>query len=214
MPYNPLTLTAEYEYNPNAFDPESPEEPNPSNPLHRVTIYYNPTNVHDPEVLRFEEDKEVNLTASSYTDYKFESWSRDGQVVSYDDNYTFVMPHEAISLTKNYRYDPDNATEPGEYHEARNTLIGGGYGEIEGGRLFYHQIRQSSTLSLQKLSFTVTFDERLSIDYETLGDRGSNYTLNVSRISHNSCRLEIFPEEGETLDNGFVYSIPVLSPAI
>ncbi|TVQ83147.1 MAG: T9SS C-terminal target domain-containing protein [Bacteroidetes bacterium] len=50
----------------------------------------------------FEQGTEVVVTATANEGFVFEYWSKDGIIQSYEDNYTFTMPAEDVTLVANF----------------------------------------------------------------------------------------------------------------
>ena len=200
-------LTADY-------DPENPPDPEPSAPTHRVTVYANPSNVHPPIVYKFEEDKEVTITADSYSGYRPVSWVRDGEIVCTELDYTFVMPHTPISLTVNYEYNPDDPEDPGEMGPYVETLLRGERGEARGGEKTYARIGLiKADVELSALRYTLEFDPRVEIDYEEATTQNEKWTMKVIPEG-GKYNVDVTIMENGYIPNGEVFSFPFIMPGV
>lgn len=214
MPETPVTLTVNYVYNPSSYDPENPPDPDPSGPAHRVTVYANPSNVHNPLVYRFEEDKEVTLTADDYSGYRPVSWVRDGRVVSTESEYSFVMPHTPFSLTVNYEYNPDGPEDPGESSPYRETVVCGRPEEARGGEKSYAHIElKSANVELSALRYTVKFDPRVEIDCDEATTQNDRWLMTVVP-DNGKYNVEVTRMENGYIPNGEVFSFPFVMPGV
>lgn len=113
MPDHDATLTAVFEYAPNA--PVNPEISETK--VHRVTLkalpsmsagYFNYDQQFDGEV-----GKAYTLYAYSRSNFTFRCWKRGDEIISNTYNYGFTMPDEDMELTAVYEYTPDNPVNPG-----------------------------------------------------------------------------------------------------
>lgn len=104
-------LTALFE-----FGPESPEEPSPVPLRHKLTLRAEPSgggsfNISSGTL--FGEGSTVRLQAYTETGFEFVGWRREGQTVSTDGAYSFVMGTEDEELTGVFRFNPANPGNPG-----------------------------------------------------------------------------------------------------
>nr|MDE6854632.1 hypothetical protein [Muribaculaceae bacterium] len=54
----------------------------------------------------------VRLTASTYSDYTFVSWTRDGETIGTSTTLSYKVQEEGNNITANYRYSPSSPSEP------------------------------------------------------------------------------------------------------
>ncbi|MDE5795198.1 MAG: chitobiase/beta-hexosaminidase C-terminal domain-containing protein, partial [Muribaculaceae bacterium] len=119
VPKGDRVLEANFEY-----DPTSPAEPGGQRPLRMLKVQSNPKNAasvrfltdsyHDESLV--EEGVSVPVAASENEYYSLVNWTDDeGNVVSVESSFFYVMPDRKVTLTANFshNYDPTSPGEPG-----------------------------------------------------------------------------------------------------
>lgn len=146
------------------------------------------------------EGNSITVTATSNTNYKFVSWTVNGEVVSNDASYTFT-PTDDIDLTANFvelpiytitaTIDPENAgtiTGTGEYREgATCTLVA----TVADGYAFTGWKENGVTVSTNKTySFTVTNNKDFTALFEVFSKLPSGYTELQYIESNSKCSIQ------------------------
>ena len=109
MPAGNTILTAVFEWK-----PDSPEDPDSRGYSHKINLYASPAagGYFDTTTLLVVEGDTAKVLAYPNAGYRFESWVRDGEVVSAENPAAIVMGTEDISLTARFAYSPDNPGQP------------------------------------------------------------------------------------------------------
>ncbi len=111
MGYEPRTLTAHFD-----FDPNNPAEPIPGELLvyHLLTVAASEGGTaYGGGKYRY--NTNVNLRANVDTGYEFESWTNeDGEVLSTNTSFTYTTKTYRETITANFRFVPDSPEEPSD----------------------------------------------------------------------------------------------------
>ena len=106
------------------YDPENPGDPNP---LRKLTITASPkaggsVNTGGSQVAV---GQSVSCYANENRFYDFVHWLRNGEVVSTESDYTFIMPDEDVEMTAVFElnYDPQNPEDPQEAKPTHRVTI-------------------------------------------------------------------------------------------
>ncbi len=110
VPIGDQTLVANF-----AFNPSNPAEPSTPVLARTLTLKTKPNGAaslsgagpHDV-------GSSFYISASANTGYRFINWTdEEGNVVSENSHFTYVMPDRHVTLIANYEYDPSSPNEPG-----------------------------------------------------------------------------------------------------
>lgn len=106
------------------YDPENPGDPNP---LRKLTVTASPkaggsVNTGASQVAV---GQSVSCYANENRYYDFVHWLRNGEVVSTESDYTFIMPDEDVEMTAVFElnYDPQNPEDPQEAKPTHRVTI-------------------------------------------------------------------------------------------
>lgn len=103
-----MLIVAKFEYS-----PTNPTEPTTPVAKGRLIIGVNPSGAgYTNGSGTYEVGQKVNISASSYNDFLFVNWTRDGEVIGNSSYMTYTMLEGDNRLTANYRYNPGNPSEP------------------------------------------------------------------------------------------------------
>lgn len=118
MPGRNASLICVFEYN-----PESPADPQFQEEKFILTVSTTPFNAGSVNISnsRFSAGELVNLYALPNSDYSFREWQQNGETISTEPFFSFIMPSESTSLIAVFEYNPANPENPGGY--TWNTLI-------------------------------------------------------------------------------------------
>lgn len=134
-----IALFAQYGGVDGSFDPENPANPEPLGVRYGLHVVAQPegagsTNLsYSNEILA---GSKTHLYAYPNTGYEFKEWICDGQVISTEQNFLFVMPAKDATVTAVFVFNPTNPGNPGanDWDEESRTLI---VDDFETGRLAY-----------------------------------------------------------------------------
>lgn len=134
-----IALFAQYGGVDGSFDPENPANPEPLGVRYGLHVVAQPegagtTNLsYSNEILA---GSKTHLYAYPATGYEFKEWTCDGQVLSTEQNFLFVMPAKDVTVTAVFVFNPQNPGNPGanDWDEASRTLI---VDDFETGKLAY-----------------------------------------------------------------------------
>lgn len=98
------------------FDPTSPSDPQPGSTekKFRLTIVSNPAGsgyIYSKES-EYTAGTQVGVEVSPNSGYRFVNWTKDGQSISTNSYFTYVMPAEDVVLTANFVFNPSNPGDP------------------------------------------------------------------------------------------------------
>lgn len=114
------TLTATLVY-----DPESPSDPS-GDFVRTLTIAQNMLGGHANGGGSYRPGTIVRVATTLFKDYTFDRWTdSEGETVSTETEFDYVMPQKSMTLTANYLYhfNPDSPAEPGEPNPGGSTVI-------------------------------------------------------------------------------------------
>ena len=102
------------------FDPASPADPQPADPQPAdTTVYYSLTLVSNPlgagstsGAGKYAKGSSINVRTSSYSGYTFTGWSKDGEIISNKNSFSYTMPASDVVLTANYVFNPSSPDDP------------------------------------------------------------------------------------------------------
>lgn len=110
MPGHDITLTAQYE-----FDPEVPGNPNPMDTLYSISVVAKPTGAgsFNRNNASTKAGQAVNLRAYPSTGYKFLRWEdEDNQTLSEGIEFNYVMPNKSSQIYGIFEFDPETPSNP------------------------------------------------------------------------------------------------------
>ena len=117
MPAEHITLVARYSYNPNnPGEPDQPDQPD-QRQYSRIFLQASPADGGSFNVssgTRFEVGSVADLRASNRTDFAFENWTGNGEVISVNNSLKYTVKETDSYLTANFKYTPGNPGEPSE----------------------------------------------------------------------------------------------------
>lgn len=98
----------------NGFDPTNPDDPGAPVQKYLLSLKALP---EEGGSFNFSEERyaageNVKLRAYPNTYYKFVAWVCDGDTISKDDYYTYVMPSKKVQITGVFVYNPNNPEDP------------------------------------------------------------------------------------------------------
>ena len=192
MPAKNVTLIAHYKYNPS--NPAEPSEPNI--PVYS-TLYLEGSPVDGgyfniSSGNKYEVGSSVQLRAYAYSNFSFQNWTENGEVVSTSSSFNYVMKEGNPRLVANFAYTPSNPGEPSEsdvYHRLylNSTPSGGGYFNVASG----NEYKEGSSVFLVAYS-----NQYYSFDNWTIGD---------SIVSTSSSFYYMMPDKNVTLTANYSY---------
>ena len=113
MPTRNVTLTAHFDYT-----PSNPGEPTvPNIPLYsRVYASCEPSNGGSFSGVtngnRYTQGSSLSLKASSNSDFKFDYWTEEGEIISTASSFKYVVKTFDTHLVAHFTYNPSNPAEP------------------------------------------------------------------------------------------------------
>ena len=184
MPAGNATLEAEFNYTPGS--PAEPAEPNiPAKPVYStLTLVSDPVgggyfNISSGN--QYEVGSSVGVRAYNNSNFVFQNWTEDGEVVSTSSSFTYVMKETPSTLVAHFTYNPGSPAEPDEPHIYHYHSIfleadpaAGGYFNISSG----NQYQEGSQVRLQAYSNQWYTFQNWTIDDEVVST-SSSYTITI-----------------------------------
>lgn len=201
MPAHDAKLIARYTYTPS--NPTEPAEPvMPVKPVYsNLYLTALPTaggsfNIGSGN--SYEVGTTVNVRASAATNFTFEGWTQDGELISTSTSFNYVIleGQDANRLVANFRYTPGSPGEPSEpearkiYHRVflQSDPAGGGYFNVESG----NQYEEGSTQTFRA--------------YNNQWYTFQNWTLGDEVLSTSSTISYTIPAEDVALTAHYTYN--------
>ena len=176
MPAKNVKLIAHFKY-----DPSSPAEPTePDLPVYStLTVSANPSNSGYFNVSsgnKYEVGSSVDLYAYSNSNYVFKNWTENGEIISTNWAFRYVVKAGSNKLVANYTYSPSNPEEPSEpqvYHKLflNSNPSEGGYFNISSGNSY----QEGSSIYLYAYSNRWYNFQNWTVDGEVLSTSSSLY---------------------------------------
>lgn len=108
MPAKSVTLTAVFKYNPSA-----PAEPTTPAESATVSISVKPSGAGTSSGAgKYTVGSNVNVYTNAYSNYTFENWTCNGEVISNSPSFSYAVVSGENNLVANYRYTPGSPAEP------------------------------------------------------------------------------------------------------
>ena len=193
MEARPLTLTARFNFNPDA-----PAEPDELIAVYRLNLLAEEGGSVSvsPSGTRFEVGTSLTLTASTNTGYEFTGWYKDGEFYTADNEFVFVMEAKRVEFKAHYKYVPDSPLEPETAGERTFSFTLYNVNCKPGDTVDY-PIYFTWNNDLKDISFQLTFNENLQPDL-------SNYEKSEKASSYN-----VSYTNGETIagNNAYVFTL-------
>ena len=192
MPAQNVTLVAHYKYNPS--NPAEPSEPNI--PVYSTLYiegspadggYFNISSGN-----KYEVGSSVHLRAYAYSNFSFQNWTENGEVISTSSSFDYVMKEGNPRLVANFAYTPSNPTEPSEsdvYHRLylKSNPSNGGYFNVSSG----NEYKEGSGVHL--------------VAYANQYYVFDSWTLDDSIVSTSSSFYYVMPDKDVTLTANYSY---------
>ena len=116
MPARNVVITAQLLYNPGAFNPESPGDPQGQGAVatHRVTIYTSPSvgGRTNRSSFRMEEGAQQDIYAYPNVGYEFEGWMQNGVMFSTRNPLRIEMGETDLNYTAIFTFNPLSPEDP------------------------------------------------------------------------------------------------------
>ena len=185
MPAKNVKLIAHFKY-----DPSSPSEPaEPSLPVYSVlTLSASPANSGYFNISsgnRYEVGSTIDLYAYDYSNFTFKNWTENGEVISTNRSFRYVMKAGNPNLIANYTYTPSSPGEPSEaqvYHKLflKSNPDAGGYFNVSNGNSY----QEGSTVYLCAYSNQWYHFQNWTLDGEVISTNSNfNYTMPTSNVT-------------------------------
>lgn len=129
MPARNVVITAQMTYEPEAFDPPSPDDPQGGDVKrkHLVTVYTSPSVGGSVNRSSFymQEGAQERIYAYQNAGYEFVGWYVGDRLESSSNPVTLTMYESDVTFTARFRFNPSSPEDPGanRYDAATGTLI-------------------------------------------------------------------------------------------
>lgn len=200
MPAKNVTLIAHFKYN-----PSSPAEPTePDLPVYStLSLSASPSNSGYFNISsgnKYEEGSSVNLRAYSNYNYTFTNWTENGEVISTNSSFNYVVKAGNPKLVANFTYSPSSPDEPSEprlYHKLflKSDPESGGYFNVSSGNSY----QEGSSVYL--------------CAYSNRWYQFQNWTLDGEVVSTSSSFNYTMPTTNATLEAHYTYNYNPSSPS-
>ncbi len=200
MPAKNVKLIAHYQY-----DPSSPTEPTePDLPVYSTLgLTASPSNAGYFNISsgnKYEVGASVYLRANCSSNFTFKNWTEDGEVISTNNSFNYVVKAGNPKLVANFIYSPSSPGEPSEpqlYHKLHVTSnpAAGGYFNVSSGNSY----QEGSTLYL--------------CAYANPWYQFQNWTLDGEVVSTSSAFYYTMPTSDATLTANYTYHYDPSNPS-
>ncbi len=197
------------------YTPGSPAEPGVAKFKRRLYLRSNPSGggyFNTSSGNEYDEGSSVRLVAYSHQYYTFKNWTKDGEVVSENYAFDYLMPSTNVELVANYtyNYNPGNPDEPAKPGGEQLNIYGMTQNIVRGQTINY-PIFFENNVSASGMIVDVQFPTGFTVDTNgvTLSGRCSDHVLDVTDLGDNNYRLSLLGEDSFSDDNGKVLDIPV-----
>ena len=207
------TLTANYDYS-----PDSPAEPVPSTPKHKLYLKANPSNAASFNMGNgnsFDEGSLQYVYAYPTTGFNFLNWTdEEGNVISNSQGFNYKIPAKNSTITANLEYSPANPSDPGTTSPRRNVIYGSRKVVEPGSQTVFH-VQLDNLDDVTGISADITVPEGYKLDFEnaTLTDRAGVHTLTAQLVEGATYRVSVRGTEKLAGGAGSVIRIPLTVPA-
>lgn len=130
MPARNVVITAQMTYEPEAFNPPSPEDPQGQGEIvhqHHVTVYTSPSvgGSVNRSSFNLTEGAQERIYAYPNAGYEFIGWFVGDNMESTSNPVTLIMRESDMAITAHFRFNPASPEDPGAnlYDPATGTLI-------------------------------------------------------------------------------------------
>ena len=206
-------LVAHFTYTPGS--PGEPAEPEAKKIYHRVYLMADPAGggyFNTESGNQFEEGTQQTFRASNNQWYTFQNWTRDGEVVSTNSNYTLTIPTEDVTLVAHYsyNYNPGNPGEPGQPTDKHLSVYGMTASGAKSQTVLY-PIFLENTEDVYGVTVVVHFPEGFTPNTANAvqSERAAGHTLTVEDIGNNAYRFDLTGTTPLTGQNGKIFEVPV-----
>ena len=199
MPAKNVKLIAHFKYAPSS--PSEPEEPNL--PVYStLTLTTSPSNSGYFNISsgnKYEVGASVNLRAYSNSNFTFKNWTENGEVISTNSSFNYVVKAGNPKLVANFTYSPSSPEEPSEpqlYHKLflKSNPVNGGYFNVTSGNSY----QEGSSVNLWA--------------YSNQWYHFKNWTLNGEVVSTSSHFNYTMPTTNVTLEANYTYNYDPSNP--
>lgn len=210
---NANRLVAQYLYTPGS--PAEPNEPVLPKKQYRVYLQADPANggyFNTQSGNQFEEGSQQTFRAYNNQWYTFQNWTRNGEIVSTNSNYTLTIPNEDVTLIAHYSYlyDPGNPGEPGPSTD-RHIGVYGMTANSACGQTVLFPIFLENTEEVYGVTVVVHFPEGFNVNTANVvqAERTMGHKLTVTALEDNAYRFDLTGTQAITGQNGKIFDIPV-----
>lgn len=121
-----LALFAQNGTNNDEYNPNNPPNPDAPATTYLLTLQATPNgagsfNTDSP--IKYEAGTQVYLYAYNVSNFEFVAWIENGDTISKNRNFYYVMPERDASLTAVFRYNPGNPANPESVAEKRQMRL-------------------------------------------------------------------------------------------
>ena len=206
-------LVAHFKYTPGS--PGEPSEPEARKIYHRVYLSCDPAgggyfNVESGN--QFEEGTQQTFRAYNNQWYTFQNWTRNGEVVSTNSNYTLTIPNEDVTLVAHYsyNYNPGNPGEPGQPTEKHLSI----YGMTSIGaasQSVIYPVFLENTEDVYGVTVVLRFPDGFTPKTDNVmpGERAAAHSIMVTPVDGQAYRFDITGDQPITGSNGKIFELPV-----
>lgn len=199
MPAKNVKLIAHFKYNPSS--PAEPTEPDLPvfSTLSLATSPSNSGHFNISSGNKYEVGSSVNLRAYSNSNFTFKNWTENGEVISTNSSFNYVVKPGNPKLVANFTYSPSSPEEPSEpqlYHKLflESNPANGGYFNVSSGNSY----QEGSSVYL--------------CAYSNQWYHFQNWTLNGEVVSTSSSFYYTMPTSNVTLEANYTYNYNPSNP--
>ena len=215
MPEKNVTLTARYEYSPDA-----PDEPGQASIKKRLFLNTNPDgagrfNLSGTNNIAV--GQAVNLQVYGNQNYIFRNWTEDGIIISSAAAFTYTMPDKDVMLTANFDFDyqPGTPDEPGQPQLQTCIVYAMREDATAGQTCTFPVYFENNGSDVTGFSVDVSFPQGFTVnaDNATLTGSVAAHSLSVSQLDAATWHFEVSGSGVVEKGDGKALLIPVSIPA-
>lgn len=230
MPARNVVITAQMVYEPEAFNPPSPDDPQGQGEVirnHQVTVYTSPSvgGSVNRSLFYMQEGAQERIYAYPNAGYEFVGWYIGDRLESNSNPVTLMMHESDVTFTARFQFNPSSPEDPGAnlYDAATGTLIIDRFTPGNLSNIVYNLVDNSNYNNVKSV---IIKGEMSTDDYGVLNDFPNAEVIDISQTTgytsipswafENMTKLSrlLLPTTVETIGSEAFYGCSALSEIV